>query len=517
MSQITNKVSITFMLLCFFLTSYSQDFDVNISKGVKILRGYNQFQTVKSGRGEYLVLGTAPPQVFGRASTIHEYLSFISKNSEEAHVEVKVPYENTRTYQFLKNSKKMIRVIVEKNKKEKRLKKYFQEFDDDGKPIGVKEYASAPYTKHTDQPDIATMYSEDNKLALLYDDYDKNIKQLDFKGVFTIINDKLEVIHKYEYNPGISQKMCNIEHVTLQNDGSFSFLIKKYKTKKAREVIKQGKIKVPGYEYILIIKKKELPPEEIRIDLDNKFTRGGSFTTNNSGDYLLFFPYDSDHKKKMAVGFYTILIDNESKEVTKNMHPFNNEEMKQFATWKKRNLGLDEDFIISPLVAKDENQIAFTLERLVFQPIQTSNAWMHMSSVSFIVDNQANFKDYLHVPKNYYEFQAHNLVQPHFIDGKLIVFYNDFNENIDRKLSDYKDMEGYAWGKSKVNLYYAYKEDGEVKRHQISKEIIGGNFNSDCLLVEGDKVIIPFVEVGGDDDELKIITLSKKDKSQSKI
>ena len=59
------------------------------------------------------------------------------------------------------------------------------------------------------------------------------------------------------------------------------------------------------------------------------------------------------------------------------------------------------------------------------------------------------------------------------------------------------------------NLYYAYKRQGAVKRNLISDQISGGCFNSDCLKVEGDKVIISFTEWKGRDAELKIIRLER--------
>ena len=88
------------------------------------------------------------------------------------------------------------------------------------------------------------------------------------------------------------------------------------------------------------------------------------------------------------------------------------------------------------------------------------------------------------------------------------MFYNDNKDNMDVPIRAYTKMKKKLV-KSDDNLYYAYKSQGTVKRNLISDKISGGCFNSDCLKVEDNKVIISCTEWEGKDAKLKIITLEK--------
>lgn len=506
----TAKSICTITMILFCTMGYAQQFDVEISEGAEILRGYQPQQTVKSQSGEYLVFGTAPPQKFGRVSSIHDYLTFPSlRTKDEANVEIKVPFKKTYSYDFLQNSKELVRIIVTKDKQEKKIKKHFQKFDEFGKHIGIKEYAVTTYDKYDDLPTVGVIYSDDNKNALILDNYDEDESNVDFKAGFTVVNSDLEVIHTYDYVGEGSQKMNNILSVNVDNEGNFSFLIKKYKNKKAKEVIKEGKVKVPGYEYFLVVKKKDEQIEEVKIDLKNSFVRGGIYTTNSNGDFVLFFPYDSDYKENTAVGFYGVHVDGVTKEVTNNKHVFSSEEITHFGTWKKSKPGLDEKFWLLPYVAKDENQIVFAMERLKKEGAQGGISMAHMSLICFTLDNKGKYKEFMHVPKCYSVMNAINLAQMKFFNGQLHVIYMDNYKNFERDIKDYNEMKS-TWSRKKDFLYYAIKENGKVKRKLISESLNGGFMNAGTLKIEEDKLSIPYVDVGGDDVEMKIVTLTEK-------
>lgn len=295
------------------------------------------------------------------------------------------------------------------------------EFSKDSSKILM--FGASPYSKKDNEKYYMAVY--DNGMNKLWD----NTVELPYKDKFVNITDQM-----------------------VLNNGKVGVLLKHYDQEVSKETVKKEGERVPAYTTKLLIYEKDVKtPIEFVLGLNNKFIQSLQLTSDNNNDLTLFGLY-KDKYNGYVTGYFITTINKETKAVTnKKMDAFPSAFLEMIAvdkqgSDKEKDPGISSSFRLVNVVDREDGSKDYILEYTNEYYVQghysgnvyVSGYWVYNYGDIIDVSIKPNNSTVLaRIPKMqtstniriYSNFQ----VLPY--KDKLLLFYNDDKDNIDRDLS----------------------------------------------------------------------------------
>jgi hypothetical protein len=376
---------------------------------------------------------------------------------------------------------------------------------------GTKELGSFEAISKKKQADISIRTSADTSSILVFAaaPYNKKENEKFYIGVWdSKMNKQWDKLITLPYE----DKYITLEGFEVSNEGEVYVMCKHYDKEVKRERVREDGEDVPSYKYkILIYAKNENNPKEYTIDFQNKFVHDVALQFNSDGNINLVGLYKNKYNGKVTGSFITAL-DKKTKQVNvKKMEEFPIDDLltlldkDNVASNGSKDPGLHGRFKIMGTNKRNDGSIDLLTEYNYWYIVRSrqSNGWyteypVYVANDIVVINYKKDGKvAYTRVPK--YQREANTNVHISFKwmnqNDKLLLFFNDDKDNVDRDLSKKPDdvtnfkksvfVMAVINGKGDLQRQAAYSNsDLELATKITSCEVI----SSDALILYAEKL-----------------------------
>jgi len=331
-----------------------------------------------------------------------------------------------------------------------------QTLNPDGKSINLGTFDAY---KKSSQASVGYELSKDSTKVLMFGNsaYKKNENEKYYIGV---LDNKMTKLWNKTIELPYKDKFVAIEDHLVTNDGRVGVLIKHYDQEVSKEAILKDGSKVPSYKTkLLLYDQNNEKPVEYLLELNNKFVHTLQLVNDNSDNLVLFGLYKEKYNGYIS-GFFTATFDkNSNTATTKNINQFPQELVEQIkidrqGSDKEKDPGLSHVFRLAAVVDRTNGSTDFILEYSseVYVPpssYMTSTGWVNRPGYwkydygdILDINLQQDGKSVIaRIPKMQssvnVRFFSNFKALPY--NDKLLVFYNDDDDNIDREIEKKPD------------------------------------------------------------------------------
>jgi|GEM_PF-1513928 len=292
-------------------------------------------------------------------------------------------------------------------------------------------FGLSPYSKKDNEKYYMAVYDNDMKKIW------ENTVELPYRDKYVTVFDKL-----------------------VTNEGKVAIVIKHYDQEVSRESISQDGERVPSYKtkFIVFDDSKSKPVEYI-LNINNKYVHTLQVTDDNANNLVLFGLYKERYNGYVS-GFFVTTIDKTTKEATtKKMAAFPEELVEQVkkdkqGSDKERDPGFGPQFRLVDIVDRNDKSKDYLIEYSseVYHPassyyngrttVYTPAYWVYRYGDIIDICTKANGSTVMtRIPK----LQASTNIRMYSnfkalpYKDKLLLFYNDDKDNIDRDITKKPD------------------------------------------------------------------------------
>ena len=326
----------------------------------------------------------------------------------------------------------------------------------DGKAISLGAFDAV---KKSSQSSVGYELSNDSTKILMFGNnaYKKNENEKYYIGV---LDNNMNKLWNKTIELPYKDKFVAVEDQLVTNEGKVGVLLKHYDQEISREAIKKDGSKIPSYKTkLLVYDKDNEAPVEYVLDLNNKFVHTLQLADENKESIVLFGLYKEKYNGYIS-GFFTATFDKNSKTVTtKNINKFPDELVEQIkidkqGSDKEKDPGLSSAFRLSQMVERENGTRDFVLEfsSEIYVPPSTTyingrmsttpGYWMYnygdIIDINLAKDGKAIIA---RIPKmqTSRDIRYYSNFKALINHDKLLVFYNDDDDNIDRDINKRPD------------------------------------------------------------------------------
>jgi hypothetical protein len=313
--------------------------------------------------------------------------------------------------------------------------------------------------------------------------YDQNFKKIWSKNVELPIGDRFVSVYDKD----------------ISNEGKVYLAIKHYDKEVSRQTVMENGDKIPSYTYKLIVIGRNIPNKEISFDLKNHFIQGTKLVYGKNGIITVAGFYKKKSNGNISGVFHSVFDTSSFQVSSPIMIGFPEDLLVRidkdgFGKAGGADPGLDPDFRVNQIISRDNGSVDLVSEYLDYylsentlatapgQP-QISGAAMKSYSAKYVYGDVVNINldktgkaVFTRLPKHQEGYRS-NLglgYYPIIYNDKLVIFYNDDADNIDRDLSKApehiakfkKGIFAAAIIDAKGNLsrqsIYSYKDDNYI-------------------------------------------------------
>jgi hypothetical protein len=278
-------------------------------------------------------------------------------------------------------------------------------------------------------------------------------------------------------------KYVEILDQIITNEGKVGVLIKHYDQEVSRESVRKDGAKVPSYKTkFLFYDKDNASPKEYVLELGDKYIHSLQLTEDNSNTLTLFGMY-KQKQDGYVNGYFTTAVDKSTSTAKIGaLTAFPEDLVTQIkidkqGSDKEKDPGFSKWFKLVKIVARDDNSKDYILEygSAVLVTVTTNTGTGGFSSYSYWEYNDGDIIDinikqdgktiFARVPKmqssKNFRMYSKGIYMPY--KDKLLVFYNDDDDNIDRDINKKPDPL-YKFNKS-VFVMAEIDSKGNVTRN----------------------------------------------------
>jgi hypothetical protein len=271
----------------------------------------------------------------------------------------------------------------------------------------------------------------------------------------------------------------------VTNDGKVGVIIKHYDQEVTKESVKGDGSRMPSYTTkFLLYEKGSNKPTEFILDLKDKFVHAIRLTSDNNSNFVLFGLYKTKHNGHIN-GYFITTIDKQSKKVTlSKMESFPDDLVElvkkdKQASDKESDPGLHDEFGLSDIVKREDGSIDYLVEYLQIIRHETTQStgngfsytriyyeYRYGDIIDISAKQNANTV-FTRIPK--LQISIDKTIYSHFkalpYKDKLLLFYNDDRDNVERDLSKRPD-DVVKFGRS-IMMMTTIDSKGGISREMI--------------------------------------------------
>lgn len=355
-----------------------------------------------------------------------------------------------------------------------------QTLDPDGSPIDMGTFEAV---KRSNQSSVGYGFSKDSTKILMFGNnaYRKNENEMYY---IKVLDDNMQVLWNKTISLPYKDKYVSVEDELVTNEGKVGVLIKHYDQEVTKEAIRKDGEKVPSYKTkLLVYDKDNANPSEYVLEIGNKFVHTLQLADDNISNLLLFGLY-KEKNNGYITGFFTVIFDKQTNTVTtRNLNQFPQSLVEQIkidkqGSDKESDPGLSKVFRLSDVVERENGSKDFILEYSseVYVPSRstyvngvwqktTPDYWLYNYGDIIDINLKTDGKFVIaRIPKlqTSTDIRYFSNFKALSYKNKLLVFYNDDDDNIDRDIEKKPDPL-HKFNKS-VFVMGVIGENGEVSR-----------------------------------------------------
>jgi len=332
-----------------------------------------------------------------------------------------------------------------------------------------------------ERPDFVYKTSADSANILLFVEAPakKNDNKQCFVGVFD--TDFKKKWGRYTEIP-IGSRLVSIEEQDVTNDGKVVIAVKHYEKQIIPALVNRKDFKSPSYEYKLFVFSKQGPPKQVSFDLKSHFIQGVKFVFDKNGGVTAAGLYKKNYNGNITGAFYTT-FDSSATTIGSNQMVVFPQEILDLVdkdgqgSSKGSDPGVYSYLRIKHILPRHNGTVDLVSEIQVWDATVQTN-----SSESFYMKEYRNYvygdiivvniekgghARFTRIPKRQEGFQSEYALgyYPIVYNDKLVLLYNDHQDNVNRDLS--KAPEHLAAAKKCVLAAAIIDDKGNLIRKEV--------------------------------------------------
>ncbi len=388
------------------------------------------------------------------------YTGFLTKFNASAQevIEEQIEVDEEKTsFGGLFNMKDNIYMFSSKYVKDDKVTDYFcQKIDIRTlKNVGkMTKVASFVALKRSRQSTIGMETSKDSTKLLVFGltPFQKKENEKYYMGVY---DQEMKRLWEKTVELPYLDKFVEVTDYLVTNEGDVCVILKHYDREVKKESIKEDGEKVPAYKTKLLLYPRDgSAVKEFILDIGNKYVHNLQLSNDNAGDLVLFGLYKTKYNGYVT-GYFTAIFDKKTKTLaTQKMTEFELDLLdlirkdKQGSN-KEKDPGLSWDFSLKITVDRTDGSRDYLLElyRVIEHTTYSSSGFSRtyyeyvygdIVDINMKKDGKAIIT---RVPKlqSTTQIQMYSSFFPIVYKDKLLLFYNDDEDNIERDLSKKPD------------------------------------------------------------------------------
>ena len=248
-------------------------------------------------------------------------------------------------------------------------------------------------------------------------------------------------------------KFVAISDYMVTNDGSVGIIIKHYDKEVVKEKIKEDGSNVPAYKTkFLLYQKGEAKPKEYVLDMKDKFVQTVQLVGDKNNSLSLFGLYKNKYDGYVTGYFMASLNQGKNNIETSKMEAFSDElvtliKKDKQGSNKEKDPGLSSNFNLADIVERADGSKDYILEYYQRQEVSHYNGrtWSSYTVYTYgdIIDLHVKDEKTVvtRIPK--WQITRNTSIYSGFkavsTNNKLVLFYNDEKDNVERDLSKKPD------------------------------------------------------------------------------
>ncbi len=402
--------------------------------------------------------------------------------------------------------------------KEEKITNYYcqpiniQTLNPEGKIINMGTFEAF---KKSNQSSVGYEFSKDSSKVLMFGNnaFKKNENE---KYFIKVLDNNMQKLWDKTIELPYKDKFVSVEDQLITNEGKVGVLIKHYDQEVTKEAIKKDGEKVPAYKTkLLVYDKDNANPAEYLLDIGNKFVHTLQLADDNVNNLLLFGLYKTKQTGYIT-GFFTATFDKASTSVTtKNLNQFPDALVEQIkidkqGSDKEKDPGLSKNFRLASVDEREDGSKDFVLEyyQAIYVPPSSYGGTGGYSPGYFIynfgdiidINLKADGKTVIgRIPKmqTSRDITYFSTFKTMTYKNKLLVFYNDDDDNIDRDIEKKPDPL-HKFNKS-VFVMGVIDDKGAVSREILyrNKDNKLTTATSQCMRIDKNKIGLYAQKLGG--------------------
>jgi hypothetical protein len=311
-------------------------------------------------------------------------------------------------------------------------------------------------------------------------------------------------------------KFVDVLSSVVTNDGKVGVIIKHYDQEVTKESVRGDGSRMPSYKTkFLLYEKGNNKPTEFVLDLKDKFVHAIRLTSDKDNNFVLFGLYKSKYNGYVN-GYFVTAIDRITKVVKlSKMEAFPDDLVElvkkdKQASDKESDPGLHTDFQLSTVLGRGDGSTDYLLEyfKLIIRTVyhSTGNGGGYYTTYyeyhyGDIID--INIKQdkavFTRIPK--WQKSTDKVLYSHFkalpYNDKLLLFYNDDRDNVDRDLSKRPD-DVVKFGRS-ILMMAVVDSKGGISRQSIldHKKMDATTCVNECCILDTRRIGLYALRGGG--------------------
>lgn len=247
----------------------------------------------------------------------------------------------------------------------------------------------------------------------------------------------------------------------ITNDGKVAVLIKHYDNETVKQEIKKDGKKIPSYTTKLLVYSKQAEnPHEYIINIGNKFVHDLDIANEKNNELTLFGMY-KEKSDGFVSGYFITKINSETEKVnTSNINPFPEDLLAQLKRDKQgsdsdNDGGINGKYRFARSVTRENGDEDFLLESYykVFVSSKYGSYWLYEHGNILDINVKKNGTSIItRIPKlqvsGFNAYCSSFRAMPY--KDKLLLFYNDNEDNLKQKITDRPDKVNFGIGGAKI-------------------------------------------------------------------
>jgi len=452
-----------------------------------------------------------------RKKTTPVLTRYNDKLEEQAERAITVDEEGI-AYNTLFSVKGKIFLITSQYDKDSKTTTYFaqainiQTLDPDGKIINLGVYDAV---KKSSQSSIDFELSADSSKILMFGTapYQKNANQ---KYYIAVLDSNMKKIWDKSVELPYADKYISLQDELVTNDGRVGVILKHYDQEVTKEMVKVDGNKIPAYKTNMLLYDQAIEkPTEYVLDLNDKFVHSLQLVSDNSANIVLFGLYKERYNGYIS-GFFTATFDKKTNKTSiTNLNKFPDDLVTQIKTDKQgsdkeKDPGLSAWFKLAGTETRSNGSKDFILEYSSEQLMTatsyngafsyTYTYWLYDYGDIIDINLQKDGKVIIgRIPKMQQSIDVRAFsnfkILPY--NDKLLVFYNDDDDNINRDINKKPD-EFTKFNKS-VFVMGSFDKAGNVTRDVLfkNKDNKLTTATRECVQIDKNRIGLYAQKLGG--------------------